>query len=1594
MKRLHLILLAVAASVSLQPLMAQCPTAGGAPAATAPASGSAFAAGANIGFQWTAPSAAGVQGYEVWTIEQTSHTAAIACTTTGTSCSAAITAAGLYEWFVRAKYAGCIGGGAAVDSPRRTMAVGCPSAPALATPANGATNVPTFQQFSWSNVNADQYDIYLSTGSACGSSPTATSSGTTFNPPQMTAGTTYSWKVVAKKGGCSVSSSCATFTTAAATASCPATAPSLSAPANNSTVAAGAINLSWSAVPNATSYDVYAGIDGSTPTRQTTTANTSFALNVTAGRNVTWYVLARAANCPEKQSASATFQTSGGCPTAVATLGAPANGATLTGGNVQFSWSKVADAAGYDVFLSTNSGAFAQFLTTTATTATRTLAPGTYEWYVVARFASNSCAATTSSKSRFTVLAETTCADATVTLSAPASGASVASPVSFSWSAVANATAYRVWVTATGQAPTIVARVTATSAQVALPSGSGEWFVEAIRNDCPSVISARSPLTIQSAATCGSGVPPSLVSPVGSTVAPAAAVSPVELTWTAAPGAIGYKVWLALNGQPFADSAITTATTVRPELPAGTYGWFVEALYNGCPSQRTQTAAFRIAATTSPCDHPAPAPIAPAENSSIASPVTFSWSGVADAELYRVYIVPASSETPVLIGQTPDTSLTRALPPGTGSWFVEADFRGCNSTRSRRVRFTVPLSANCTTDTANLIAPANGATNVTSPVEFSWSAVNGAVRYVVIARNASGSAVSLGETSETHLARRLPAATVEWWMVTFFAGCPPRESSHFTFTIPQPPECTNRPPLLLTPQNQSRNVTAPVTFSWTRVALAKSYRLWLAIDADEPSVAGTTTATELSLNVPPGRIRWFVEATFDGCPSVHSGVAGFQSVARSSTACGTPDKPVANVAGQVLSGTDYSVRWSPLPNVTLYEVQESATADFLQPTTQTIANATTAKFRHEVTAAQQFHYRVRGISSCAESRGMYSQVVRVYVMPPRTTNNQQHASAEAGTQQTLVQKIVLPPVSAPTPFTATSDKPWITITPSSGIVPLQGLTLNVTANPATLALGTNTGSVRVIYGETPSNVRAEGKWSITADATTPVKNVSISVSLVTPVMPAGRNTPPDDALIVAAVAHAEGANDSLFESDVRITNLAPEAQRYRLAFTPSGTDGTQSGDSTEIEVEAGGTTALDDILASFFGSGNGGAITGTLEIRPLNASTSATAVTTSNGTLGAERTTVASSRTYNVTPNGTFGQFVPAMPFASFIGKTNSAGAKNILSLQQIAQSADYRTNFGFVEGSGEPADLLVSVFGTSGTRIAQIPVSLQAGEHKQLNQLLATNGITLSDGRVEVEVTSDTGRVTAYASVLDAKTNDPLLVSPVLKSGTVANRYTVPGVGDLPNGTANWVSDMRLFNPADTAVDATLTYFPIASSGSPNTKTVTLAAGEVRVFNSVLQSFFGQTNSLGSVLVTTAGNSSLVATARTYNQTGNGTYGQFIPAVTPAESIGAGERWLQILQLEESSRLRTNIGIVETSGNAVTAEISLNLPDSRVTPKIEVALAPNEYRQFSLAQFGMGSAVYNARVAVRVLDGSGRVTAYGSVIDAQTQDPTYVPAQ
>ncbi|HUR82999.1 MAG TPA: hypothetical protein VM733_19730, partial [Thermoanaerobaculia bacterium] len=1240
---------------------------------------------------------------------------------------------------------------------------------------------------------------------------------------------------------------------------------------------------------------------------------------------------------------------------------------------VTFKWSAISNATSYELWVDTgasNGDAFALYGTTDAkTTELERIVPNdVVNWYVVARF--SGCPSLRSATFRFG--AHASCSLAAPALTAPANNAEVTSPVTLAWNAVQGASEYRI--TLKSGDSSLVSRTTATSTSIRLPAGTFTWRVEALLGACSSESSERT-FTIKAGTNCASNAAPALVSPLGTEDKPSSVASPVTLQWSAAANAIAYRVWIARDGQPFEDVALTTQTSTKLDLDEdGRYAWFAQAIFEGCEPKRSATAYFVLDDSTG-CSTTAPALIAPSAGQTVTGRVTFQWGAVPSAQKYRVLLLVNGE--PVLLGTTTETRLERILEPGDYTYSIEAVFENCRSTFSARTAFKVGRSQNCATEPPATVSPANGATVTDPEVTLVWTPVSGAIRYAVLARADDGTETLVGTTEGTTLTHLAPPGEITWRVVAFFVGCDSQSSPRATFVV-SPPQggCTDRKPLLLFP-NGARPVPSPVQFTWLGVPRADEYRVWIQTGDERPSVAATTKETFAEVNVPQGPWRWFVEARFANCPPTFSARGEF--IAAVAASCGIPKKPDAQVVGRALSNTAYNVRWTPLAQVSRYEVQESTSLDFANAQTFLTA-APFRAFTHTVSGAPvQYLYRVRGLSACSDTPGPYSDVVGVYVVDAKTSS----ATTElGGTAETVVQRLFVKGGTTPVQFTARTDKPWLMVTPSSGTLPVDGLTLTVTADPNSLNLGTNTGTVQLTYASAARGGGGIGTNDGPAQTTFPM-----SVSLVTPVMPEGKGTPPPDALIFPAVGHAAGANDSLFQSDTRLTNLTARTMKYDLYFTPSGTDGTESSASTTIEVAPNETVALDDVVANMFGAE--GSTIGMLEVRP--AGTSDTEGEFFGGVTASalkQLQSVASSRTYNFTPNGTFGQFIPAIPFARF------AGRNAILSLQQVAQSSQFRANFGFLEASGNPVEFIVRVFDSANTLLTEIPLSLGAMEHRQYNGLLQQYGIrNLADGRVEVEVLSGDGKISAYVSEVDNATNDPLMVSPVIKGAVRANRYVVPGMASLRSGSAFWVSDLRIFNGGTTSTPATLTFYPMGNPAGAISRNVTLDVGEIEVLNNVLVNLFNVSGDAGgSIVITTPAETSLTATARTYNQTSNGTYGQFIPGVTVAESVGISDRALQVLQVEQSSRFRTNIGLNETSGKPVVVEVSLITPDSLVTPVVTVGLAANEFRQLGLIDFSPEGAVYNGRVTVKVIEGDGTVTAYGSAIDAITQDPTYVP--
>ena len=865
---------------------------------------------------------------------------------------------------------------------------------------------------------------------------------------------------------------------------------------------------------------------------------------------------------------------------------------------------------------------------------------------------------------------------------------------------------------------------------------------------------------------------------------------------------------------------------------------------------------------------------------------------------------------------------------------------------------------------ANLHAAGNG----TTPISWQWY------------RGSPGNWTPVGPNSPDYNTGALTTTTS--FYVRMSNACGADDSAIATITVgTTPPPCiapaiTAQPSTVNVALGQGTTIgvtasgTAPITYQWFRGSAP--------VDTD-----AITGATSSSLSAGPfttaGTYRFWVRAT-NAC-----GNAPSQTITIN-VACPALTVPLISAPALTHFSTAYSVSWSGDLAVTpTFELQEATDAAFTQNVrTFTVTNALSRQIpaHNEVTSETRFYYRVRAISACTGQPTAYSASASTVVQPPLPPNGTDFAiSIPLGSTTLFTQPLLVPgfgnTANNGDRFSISIDVPWLTVFPASGALSAGGTTVQLTVNPTTLEVGSTTATIQITRtpGTTGNIVTNDGP---------PTVFTPFSVTMVTPVSPDPRDSnPPPGTMIIPAVAHAQGIG-SPFRSDVRLVNVSFDDIDYEITYTPSGVDGTVEGKKTRITVSAGDTVAFDDIVKSWYGAGVlGESGLGTIEIRPLNAP-SATS-------------TFASSRTYALDAGGTLGQYIPALRINQFVRDIN-ADTLGRISLQQVANSQFYRTNLGFVEGSGAPVQFRARLLDGSGTVLQTITRDLPPFGHLQRNLTDLFGPVNLTDGRVEVEVISSQGLVSAYASVLNNLTNDPLMVFPVQPARTTAGRYVLAGIAEFEAGDRNFHSDMRIYNAGRDPVTVTLWYYDRGQSdpGQPP-RQVTLAPGQVQSYDNVLPQLWPGLVGGGSIVATAPPEASLVLTAQTYSrQPDGGTKGQFIPGVTFREATGLGERGLEVLQLEQSARYRSNVGVVEVTGRPAVIEITMYEPDAKASASTQYSLKANEYIQFDriLQALGNLGTVYNGRVSIRVIAGEGRVYAYGSTIDGNTEDPTYVPAQ
>ena len=815
---------------------------------------------------------------------------------------------------------------------------------------------------------------------------------------------------------------------------------------------------------------------------------------------------------------------------------------------------------------------------------------------------------------------------------------------------------------------------------------------------------------------------------------------------------------------------------------------------------------------------------------------------------------------------------------------------------------------------------------------------------------------------------------------------------------PPPEPCGTGVATNLSPSSGSTQ-TPPVTFRWTAVPDASFYEVYYTVDGGAPQYAGITRDTSLiEPSIPPGTISWYVVTQFGtSCRSTKSVATSFTVDAPPPPPpppppdCGDiTTAPLPSLVAEATTGEAYTLTWSSITDADTYEYQESTNELFAGATTITKVDRF-ARFQHTASDTPvPYFYRVRAVKECpaeVTKTGPYSKTIRVVILPkpaPSSTNPQ--IVTEFGNTGGVDTFLFIPGFGSSdkvTPhaasYTVVSSEEWLVPSPASGELPPGGTTVLLTATITDLLVGSTSATLTI--------TRDDGLGAGRAPMGTSVSAVPVSVSLVAPVTPLGKqSTPPANALIIPAVANVGGLT-ARWLSDVKVNNSSNQSIQYQITFTATEQDGTIEGKKTAYTLRPGQTVAMDDIVRQWFGFGDlAGGTNGTLGVRPLNF--------TGREAAGVSLATIATSRTYTRYRNSlaSFGQFMPSVPFANFIS-TALPGAR--LSMQQISQTASMRSNFGLVEGSGKSVQVLLTMFDRLGTKLGEFPVSLRAAEHKQLNSLLALNNITVIDGRIEATVTGGDGSITAYASIVSSGTGDPTLIPGIDPKSISASKYVLAGLADLTNSSSNWRSDVRIFNGGAVAETAQLYFYPQGTTTPVGPFSITIGPGEVKVLEGVVSSQFGLTNTGGAMHVVTAQNSSLIITGETYDDSTTGKFGQTVPSVTPEEAVGTADRALQVLQIEDSAQYRTNIGLAEVTGKPVSVQVQLIVPGSLSAPSTTVQLGANEFRQLNgIVRTLVGKDVYNGRISVKATSGEGKILAYGSVVDNKTLDATYVPGQ
>jgi hypothetical protein len=277
------------------------------------------------------------------------------------------------------------------------------------------------------------------------------------------------------------------------------------------------------------------------------------------------------------------------------------------------------------------------------------------------------------------------------------------------------------------------------------------------------------------------------------------------------------------------------------------------------------------------------------------------------------------------------------------------------------------------------------------------------------------------------------------------------------------------------------------------------------------------------------------------------------------------------------------------------------------------------------------------------------------------------------------------------------------------------------------------------------------------------------------------------SLIIPAAGTGPGANGSQWQSEITLHNTSAVATIATLTFH----DVNGASSPVAVALAAHSTTSIADVVKSKFGKDSA---TGAIEVALPDADFPRIAVT---------------SRTFNVSTSGEFGQDIPA------VKASDAAAAGDLAILTAPSSAVAYRFNFGLYAVAD--ANVTWEVVRADGSIAAHKEVSYTGGT--QIQYAGGVKSFLGADAQNDdvVQATVTRGSAIFYGSAVNEASGDPTFVPGVKTRPEI--RLNFAGVDLDENGTVDIVDADR-----DGVLDGAIDIFTAA--GFPNYLRV-VASGE-----------------------------------------------------------------------------------------------------------------------------------------------------------------------